>query len=191
MSVRSFIAVEIEDPAVYGAILRLRDSLGGLGLDAKLVEDENIHITIRFLGEVSPATIECVKRILDSVAASFKRFSIKIRGVGAFPNTFRPRVVWVGVSEGSEILSAIRSFIDKELIKCKTRDIHMDKEEFVPHITIARMRSARNVERLLKFLETNKDADLGASVVTRIKLKKSILTPRGPIYEDLYVVSLG
>ncbi|MEM2698761.1 MAG: RNA 2',3'-cyclic phosphodiesterase, partial [Ignisphaera sp.] len=96
MSMRAFIAVEIEDKDTLINIIRIRDALVNLGLDIKPVEDENLHITMRFLGEISSHTIEGIKKMLSSIPSIIKSFSITVKGIGAFPSISRPRVIWVG-----------------------------------------------------------------------------------------------
>jgi len=190
MSIRAFIAVEIENPTVLSNLIKVRDLLAETGADLKPVEDENIHLTIRFLGHISYTTLEVIKRILAALHDRVKPFTMHVKGVGAFPSLSRPRVVWAGVDKGSEELSAIRRFIDEEIARNRLMDVHRDQHEFSPHITLARIRSGRNIAKLIKILEQYSDYDFGESPVTQIKLKQSTLTPRGPIYKDIYVVKL-
>ncbi len=187
--IRSFIAVEIEDQEVLSKIIKIKDSILELGLDAKPVEDENIHITIRFLGETTLTTLNEIKNILNGLANIVRPFIISIRGIGAFPNALRPRVIWIGISEGFENLALIRRYIDNEIIRLKL-DVHEDEHGFSPHITIARVKSLRNINRFVEFYQSYKDFELGKSPVSKIKLKQSTLTPRGPIYRDIHVVNL-
>ena len=190
MSIRAFIAIEIENPTVLSNLIKIRDMLTETGADLKPVEDENIHLTIRFLGHISYTTLEVMKRILSELRERVKPFTMHVKGVGAFPSVSRPRVVWAGVERGVEELSAIRRFIDEEISRNRLIDVHRDQHEFSPHITLARVRSGRNIDRLVRLLEQYADYDFGESPVTQIKLKQSTLTPRGPIYKDLYVVKL-
>ena len=184
--VRAFIAVEIENMDVLSRIIKMRDQIVSTGADIKPVEDENIHLTIRFLGEFPESDLSIVQSALEGLR-DLKSFNIHITGLGAFPNIIRPRVIWVGVSEGSDRLKSIRSMIDKGL---RGGRFHRDQHEFSPHITLARVRSARNVDRLVELLNSYRDHDFGWSPVTRIVVKRSTLTPRGPIYNDIMRVNL-
>ncbi len=190
MAIRAFIAVEIENPNVLSNLIRIKNAIVETGADVKPVEDENIHLTIRFLGEVSVTTIEEIKRILTSIAQTINKFSMRVHGLGAFPSIQRPRVVWAGVIEGIDSLSRIRKIVDEEIVKRRLFDVHKDQHEFSPHITLARVRSGRNITRLVELITQYQDYDFGETPVTCIKLKQSTLTPRGPIYRDLYVVEL-
>jgi len=116
---------------------------------------------------------------------------MKVSGVGAFPSIIRPRVIWAGVIGGVEQLAEIRKIIDEGVAKARLHDVHRDQHTFSPHITLARIRSGRNISRVVELLNQLKDYDFGVTPVTEIKLKQSTLTPRGPVYRDLYVVKLG
>jgi 2'-5' RNA ligase len=184
---RLFIAVEIEDRSVLSRIMEVRNQIMGLGIDAKPVEDENIHLTLRFLGDVEENLIPSVERAMEPLA-SIPPFKMRVRGVGVFPDLRSPRVVWVGVGEGSEMLRSMRGILDRGLRGLK---IYEDEHGFTPHITIARVRGRANIDKLSIYVEENMDLDLGFSSVTRVVLKRSFLTPRGPIYSDVRRVILG
>ena len=187
--IRAFIAVEIENPEVLRKLIRVRDAIAGVG-GVKPVEDENIHLTIRFLGEVSEGTISEMKRILAGLS-SVESFVMRVRGVGAFPSPSRPRVVWAGVAEGADKLRMIRSFVDRAIVEHRLRDVKPDQHGFSPHITLARVKNPRAAAKLSQLLLQLQDEDFGTTPVTSIKLKRSILTPRGPIYHDIYEVELS
>jgi len=189
--IRAFIAVEIENPSVLSELIKVKNMISEIGADVKPVEDENIHLTIRFLGEIPAPVIEDVKRILSQLPSMFHSFEMHVYGVGAFPTPSRPRVVWAGVTTGADILHQMRKFIDSEITRRGLKEVHRDQHEFSPHITLARVRSSRNILKLVQLIEQLRDYDFGITRVTAVKLKQSTLTPRGPIYRDLYVVSLG
>lgn len=185
--IRLFVAVEVEDVESWRRILEFRDAVASCSIDGgiKPVEDENIHLTLRFIGEVPesylPRIIACLR-----VVESFESFRMTIRGVGAFPSIARPRVVWVGVSEGAEVLRRIRDSFEG----CLRPLAKGDHEEFVPHITVARIKGRYRPECLAAYLRKYESADFGASPVTSVKLKMSQLTPKGPIYTDVAVFRL-
>jgi len=111
--IRAFIAVDIDDPSVSKNIVSLRDALVSTGADLKPVEEENLHITIRFLGNIPITMVDDIYNIMKGIR--FKPFKIHVRGVGCFPNISRPRVIWVGVEEGYEELKRIHDEIEKGL----------------------------------------------------------------------------
>ena len=179
--IRAFIAIDIEEPTVVQRLVWLRDLFVQTGAPMKPVEDQNLHITLRFLGEIPSTLIEDIHANVLS-RLRFKKFSIKLAGVGAFPSTLRPRVIWVGVREGSDVLQALYKEIESGLRKLGFRP---EREEFVPHITLARIKGSRNIDRVVKLLQEYSDFEIGEIVVEAVRLKQSILTPRGPIYRTL------
>ncbi len=184
MAVRAFIAVDIDDPEVRKKIIAFRDAVAASGAHVKIVEDENIHLTLRFLGNIPETLIDDIYDVMRSIR--FKPFKIRVSGVGCFPNINRPRVVWVGVTEGYEELKRIRDELERGL---RGLGFRPEREEFVAHITVARVKSGRKREALRKVIEEFQDFDAGEMVVRYIRLKQSILTPRGPIYRTLREVS--
>ncbi len=178
--VRAFIAVDIEDPTIVSRLISIRDAFVATGAPMKPVEDQNLHITLRFLGEIPVSLIDEVYQVMNSV--SFRKFKVKLVGVGAFPSPVRPRVIWVGVREGAEELARIHREIEKGLRRLGFRP---EKEEFVPHITLARIKGSRNIDRVVKLINQYADYEVGEIIVESIRLKQSILTRSGPIYRTL------
>ncbi len=182
---RIFIAVDIEDPLIVSKVERLKDLVVSTGVPMKPVETQNLHITLRFIGESPYHIVEQVKEALSSL--SYKKFKIKLEGLGAFPSIIRPRVVWIGIVEGGDILKQIRDDIESKL---RRLNIRPEKQEFHPHLTIARIKGTRNISLLQKILEEYSDYTIGEMEVSSIRLKKSTLTRRGPIYETIAEVKL-
>jgi len=177
---RCFIAVDVEEPKLLDAIAEAQRRLQSSGADLKLVERENLHITLRFLGEIPPSLAEAVGELIREM--SFKPFRVCFRGVGAFPNIHRPRVIWIGVSDGAEELKGLYAQVERGLLGLGLRG---EDRPFTPHLTIARVRSGRNRDRLAMTLESLIDAEFGSLTVSHVRLKRSTLTPRGPIYTTL------
>ncbi len=177
---RVFIAVDINNEDVLNKLEKARDLLLESKADLKPVSRENMHITIRFIGTIPFEKVNEICTLLEKIR--FKPFKIMIKGIGVFPNISRPRVIWAGVSEGVEELSRIHDEIEKLLRKA---GIPPAREKFIPHITLARVKSGRNRQSLVKIITSIADMDFGETVVDRIVLKKSILTPYGPIYSDI------
>lgn len=180
--IRSFIAVDLEENLLED-FRRLQEQLSSSGADLKLVAPGNLHLTLRFLGEIPRSKVEAVIRGLEKIA--FKPFRVKFEGVGAFPNLNRPRVLWVGVSEGVEELKALAGRVEEVVLKA---GIPRDPKGFTPHLTLARVRSGRNLPSLSRILRELSAVELGAMTVTAVRLKRSVLTPKGPIYSNLYEV---
>jgi len=179
--VRSFIAVDVADGAILKRITDCQAELTRTGADLKPVEPENIHATLRFLGEVQVPLLDQVKSELAQV--SFQSFLVELRGVGAFPNPRRPNVVWIGITKGGEELQGIFSHLEPRL---RGLGFAADRKGFSPHITIGRVKSGRNREALYSGIMGMSDVEFGSMTVESIRLKKSTLTPKGPIYSTIY-----
>ena len=141
---------------------------------------------MKFLGEVSEDTVKEVDRRLSGLRLS--SFDVLVRGIGAFPDPRRPRVVWAGVARESEqaINSVASAFIAALEGVGKPED-----HDFHPHITLARVRSPLNSGALTSLLQSNSRRDLGGTRITSLKLKSSVLSPAGPTYTDVKEYALG
>ncbi|BEP17748.1 RNA 2',3'-cyclic phosphodiesterase [Pyrofollis japonicus] len=179
-TIRAFIAVDIEDPRVIARLVAIRDAFVATGAPMKPVEDQNLHITIRFLGNIPMGMVDEIARVIES--ARPRRVVIRLRGVGAFPSTSNPRVIWVGVSEGADELTRIYKEIEHGLRRLGFRP---EREEFVPHVTLARIKGRRNIDRVVKLLHELAEEEVGEIVLESVRLKQSILTRSGPIYKTL------
>jgi len=177
---RLFIAVDVSDNSVLGNLSRVRDLLLATGADLKPVATENMHITIRFIGETPLHVASEICRELSKL--EFKAFKVRVKGLGVFPNITRPRVIWAGVSEGFTELAKLHEEVEKML---RNLGIPPDREKFVPHITLARVRTDRGLDKVVKLLSELASVDFGEFVVNEVVLKRSTLTPSGPIYSNV------
>jgi len=182
--IRCFIAFELDSESVLKRLTEVQTLLARTGADLKVVEPKNIHITVRFLGNVTARTVEEIfegmKRVL------FVPFDVKIYGVGAFPDIRYPRVVWAGITEGADKLRGIFGHLEPHL---RGLGFAPDPKGFSPHLTIARVRSGRNKAELAKFISENVAYEFGTVRAASLRLKRSELTPKGPIYSTLKEVS--
>jgi 2'-5' RNA ligase len=160
--------------------LKIQRSLMGSGGNLKCVEPENLHITLKFLGDVDDSQLHQVVDIIETI--EFSPFDLYLKRAGVFPNLRRPRVVWVGVEEGVNKLSLIFDELEKKLTRVGFKP---ERRRFNPHLTVCRVRSGKNRAQLIQVVNELRDIDVGSVQVKYIKLKKSVLTPKGPIYSDL------
>jgi len=177
---RVFVAVDVPDGEAKGKIGEFQKALAQAGVDLKLVKLENIHNTLRFLGDTSRALVEHLKEELNKI--EFQPFRVGFNSVGVFPDPNRINVVWIGIDEGNVGLIDLSGKINRGLIRFK---ILPDKRGFIPHLTVARVQTSRNREALLKTVKTFSDSEFGFFEVNSFSLKQSTLTPAGPIYRDL------
>ena len=181
--IRSFIAVDLDNVTIKENIVKAQNDLKQTGGDLKLVEPEIMHLTLRFLGEIPEAIVQKVNEILDGVR--FQSFEASFSGLGSFPSLKRINVVWVGITQGQEQLGAIFQQIEPKL---RLIGMAPDNKGFSPHLTIARARSGRNIAALAEVISKMRDVEFGKMPVTSVRLKKSTLTPKGPIYTTLHEV---
>jgi 2'-5' RNA ligase len=182
--VRTFIAVKMADELIE-QIVKLQDDLKTVTEEkVKWVEPHNIHITLKFLGEIPSTKLESVFQATTKACLNFPAFELSLKDLGIFPNYRRPRVAWIGISEGKEELAEVAGRIDEEL-----SHIGFPKEErkFKSHITLARLK--RKPYKLLKEMKT-KSFSSELSTVDSVKVIKSKLTRKGPIYTVLKSIEL-
>jgi 2'-5' RNA ligase len=184
--VRAFIGIDI-DEAVRQKLVAAQGQLRATGAQLKLVEPPNIHVTMKFLGEVSDDKIGAIAEALGRAAAGTRQFDIRVKGIGVFPNLHYIRVVWTGVAEGRDEIIGLQQKIDRELGPLGFRS----ERGFVPHLTLARVKSAKQKERLASFIKEMTDAEFGVTRAQSVELKQSTLTSKGPIYSTLAQIKLG
>ncbi len=181
---RTFIAIELPKE-IKDALARLQEKLKSTGADVKWVEPDNIHLTLKFLGEIDEQKLDKIALILENIAKDKSSFHICISSIGAFPRNSSPRVIWVGIDKGDKETKEIAKQLEEKIQKI---GIPKEDRSFSSHITIGRTRSALNLQKLVQELKTLEN-DLGIKGMefdaTKITLFKSTLTPKGPIYEVL------
>jgi 2'-5' RNA ligase len=180
---RGFIAIDIE---TNQKIIELFNKIGQTGANLKIVEPQNIHITLKFLGDTDEKLIEEIEQIIEKSVKENNPFEIKLTGTGVFPNPGYIKVVWIGIEENG-IIGEIAGRIDEQTHKL---GFERDKRRFSPHLTIARVKSAKNKDRLIQVLNQYSDTEFIKFKVESIKLKKSELTPKGPIYTTLKEIKI-
>ena len=181
---RIFIAVDLINENIKHDILNIQRTLNHSGADLKSVEPHNLHFTIRFLGEISEQEATVVSSMLKDLDVS--SFKISFKGLGYFPNPRRISVIWIGIDDGKKEFVELAEQIEKKLERLNFKS----DRKFIPHLTICRVKTGRNKDQLIRTAEQFYDIDLGIDTVSSIKLKKSLLTPEGPIYTDLYEKAL-
>jgi 2'-5' RNA ligase len=178
---RCFIAVDLK-PELRCKISELQEAIRQLGINVKFVGPDNLHYTINFLGDLNENEVDTIKVALERIKCE-KEFPIKIGCLGYFGREDNIRTLWVGVKEGEDELI--------KLMKSVNKNINMGEKSFTPHLTIGRVKTSKNQAFLLKFIEKNKDVNVGEMYVKEVKLKLSELRSDGPVYSDLFIVALG
>jgi 2'-5' RNA ligase len=179
------VAIEIPDKGVLDSLVSFQRELAATGADLKLVEKQNLHFTVKFLGDISETQASDADARLRSLQLGGAVVSVV--GVGAFPTVHRPNVVWVGVGRDDE--SKVR-FIAEGVIKALEGIGESDNRPLQAHLTLARVRSGVNRGELAALIRVSSEKAFGSIKLTTFRLKSSQLTPSGPIYRDVGVYNL-
>lgn len=184
---RAFIGIALPD-AVREALAVLQRELAQSGADVKWVERDNLHVTLKFLGEISAPQRGAIEALLLRVASEEGPFALSLAGVGAFPSMTAPRVLWVGAAEGRERVVRLAEAIERE-----GAAIPLPREDrpYAAHVTFGRVRSGRHLGELAQRLQQCAWQPQGPWRVTSVTLYQSILGSAGPRYTVLADVSLG
>ena len=164
---RLFIAIEVSEE-IKAELKKVVDKLKEVDADVKWVRKEGLHITLKFLGEVDENGMDKIVNILEQISGEKNPFTVSFKGLGAFSDLKRPRVIWVGIERGKEELKDIA----KEL----------DVREFSPHLTLGRVKSGRNRNELASALTDQNNLTMPELNVTKINLMESILKREGAEY---------
>ncbi len=178
--IRSFIAFDLESEQVLNKLAFVQKLLVETGADLRPVATQNIHVTIRFLGNISPAMVDKLHEAMKKV--KFIPFTILIKGLGVFPSLNYPRVVWAAITEGAEQLKSIFSQLEPQI---RSIGFAPDQYGFSPHLTIARVKSGANKQNLAEFVTKKTDYEFGTIKADCLRLKRSQLSPKGPTYSTL------
>jgi 2'-5' RNA ligase len=182
--VRAFLAIDI-DESTRGELVSAQSALPKAGIRLKLVEPQNLHLTLKFLGEVSEDKIAEISETLTNTTTGFQEFEMQVKGLGAFPSLHRPRILWAGIAEGRERVVELQRRLDASL-----QPVGFPPErDFHPHITLARVKFVRGGE-LASFIRGASTKEFGTTRVGEVTLVQSTLTPKGPIYTKLVGVKL-
>mgnify|MGYP001202575620 CR=1 FL=1 len=180
---RGFIAIDIESNK---KLIEFENEVKKTGTDLKLVEPKNVHITLKFLGDIEETLADELEKIIINAVKEMKSFDIQLKGTGVFPNNNYIKVVWLGI-QNSKPIAEIAQRIDEQTSKI---GFEKERRSFSPHLTISRVKTVKNKDQLLQVLEKYRDVEFADIKVDNIKLKKSELTPNGPIYTDIKIIKI-
>jgi 2'-5' RNA ligase len=187
MVFRAFIAVDLERPELVTSLL---EELANLPVSLKLVKPEQIHLTLKFLGNVEEARVPEIVKVMYSAVEGISPFEVTLQGVGAFPSLRNANVIWLGLKNAA-LLSRIASRLEGSL---KKLGFPPEKREFTPHLTLARLKSKWGGRvaggEIVSFLEKYSATSFGVVKIDRIRLKKSVLSQKGPTYYTVEEVML-
>jgi len=187
-TLRTFVAVEI-DRQIRARAAELIELLRGSTADVKWVETHNLHLTMKFLGDVHEQELAQVCRAVQRGAAEVNPFELEICGAGAFPNAARPRTVWLGAGAGSDQMIVLHDAVEATLAKLGYREEH---RQFQTHLTIGRVRGGGpGIIELGKLLQHHVGFLAGRMSVNKVTVFSSTLTSDGPVYDTIGTASLA
>lgn len=186
-TMRAFIAIELP-PAVRTELADLQQRLQRTGLKARWVRPENIHLTLKFLGEIDPQNAAQISAAVKRAAEKHIPFTLTVSGIGVFPHIRKARVMWAGLSGGVTELINLHKDLDAALVAC---GLEPEKRSFRGHLTLARFRDRVNPDKLETALKDSGRARMGHWTVADLVLFQSDLRPAGPIYSRLAAHPLG
>jgi 2'-5' RNA ligase len=178
--------VELPDE-VKKNISKLVAALTKSTAQVKWVTTKNLHITLKFLGWVEEKDLENIIELTRQSVADSGSFKAKFSGIGTFPEGKSPRVVWVGTEEGGGKLCELANRLEKNLSDAGFRS---EEREFKPHLTIGRVKEKKGVDDLKIRISKVGNSKFGETIVDKVHIMKSTLTPKGPIYEIFKEVKL-
>lgn len=186
--IRTFVAVNLSS-SVQAGVAKLIRSLQAEVEGTKWVETQNLHVTLKFLGDIP---LNDLPRLIDALiraAQQVESFDLEFSGFGAFPDEKSPKTIWIGCERGAEELTRLAAHIEEELFQL---GYSKENRRFSPHLTIGRVKKGNpfSDDALTRLFETQRSRSFGSCGVDEMVLYSSELTRRGPIYDELAVVPL-
>ena len=185
--VRTFIGIALND-AVRKNLVSLQRELSAGGAKVKWVEEENLHLTMKFLGDVDMTLIGEIGQVLQDSVAQVEPFTFTVHGAGAFPGTASARIVWVGATGPIETLAKIYNHLNENLARL---GVARENRRYVPHITLGRVKSPSKGRELTELIKKNSEKVFGDVDAGEILLMMSELSSSGPKYSVLSTAQMG
>lgn len=184
--IRAFIAIDLDDRViekVYNVIGILKSRI----TDIRWVKQENLHLTLKFLGNIAESQVEPIAAALRHPLGLFSPCAISAKGLGVFPDFRRPKILWVGLT-GNRLVQ-LAAEIESALMPL---GFTPENRAFTPHLTIGRWREgSRPAKNLRQKIDSLNDFEFGACAVRQIVLFQSVLKPEGASYSELRTIQLG
>jgi len=179
---RAFVAIELPAP-VRDAVADVMGELRRAQADVAWVRPENLHVTMRFLGEMTDEQRQMLADVLARIAGNFQPIPIALSGLGAFPSISAPRVVWVGISQGQDPLVQLAGQLEDAVVAL---GMPRDTRRFTAHVTLGRVRTPRHRAQLVASLRDLTWTPPGPFIADHLTLFQSQLTSSGAIYTPVF-----
>ncbi|MGA3084334.1 MAG: RNA 2',3'-cyclic phosphodiesterase [Thermodesulfobacteriota bacterium] len=179
--IRSFLAIELPEDQKE-TVAEYIQELRQVPSKIKWVLPHQTHFTLKFFGSIMPETVKKIAQDLSPVLSEFPKFHLTLKGIGAFPNLFRPRVVWLGLGGETDSLQGIHQVIDQALIPL---GIPKEERPFQGHLTLGRNKENQINESVYRHLSEWSKEETAPFAVEKVFLFQSDLKPAGPVYTKL------
>lgn len=183
---RTFIAVELSKGTI-SELKRVISELNISGANIKWIKPDTLHLTLKFLGDIPEEMVPVISRKLKQLAEETDPFDLSIKGIGVFPEWRNARVIWVGIEKGAEELSALASRVEEAMASA---GFPRDKRKFLPHITVGRMRSAKNMDKLQETARALEVEEISTPIAA-LTFFRSELTRTGAIHTPIEIVDFS
>ncbi len=181
-TIRAFIALKLPEN-ILSFIKKIQKDLKQYGFALRWVKPENIHLTLKFFGNVSDSEAENIKLALSDCIGRFSPLLLSANAIGVFPSIMRPKVIWVGISGQMPMLFSLQNVLEKRL-----EEVGFKKEDrpFQGHLTMGRFKGRVDSAKLVEAIKKYKDINSDVFAAEEIILYKSDLKPDGPVYTELF-----
>jgi 2'-5' RNA ligase len=180
-TIRTFIALELP-PSLISLLAKVQENLQSMGLRAKWVRPENIHLTLKFLGNINPADIDNIGGAMVDAVGEIETFNLVAGGIGVFPGINRPRVIWVGLKGQIQLLFAMQRLLEDNLAALGYKK---EKRPFKGHLTLGRFKQSVNPNTIRRVLQEFGNLAIEEFTARRVIFYKSDLKPTGAVYSQL------
>jgi 2'-5' RNA ligase len=186
-TIRTFIALELP-PSITSLLAKVQEDLQSMGLRAKWVRPENIHLTLKFLGNINPTDIDNIGGAMVDAVGEIETFNLVAEGIGVFPGIKRPRVIWVGLKGQVQLLFAMQRLLEDGLAALGYKK---EKRPFKGHLTLGRFKQRVNPHTIRRVLQEFGDLIIEDFTARRVIFYKSDLKPTGAVYSQLQQASFN
>lgn len=178
---RCFVGITVAEP-IRTLLLKVQDALRRAEGDVKWVDEAQLHLTLKFLGDLTEDAVSTLRARLTEEAVRWPRMALTYAGTGAFPEKGELKVIWAGCTGDIDKLAGLAAAIERH---AESVGVPAERRPFVAHLTLGRVKSARNLHRLREAIAQQRQVPLGKDEVAGFVLFKSTLTSQGPIYERI------
>jgi 2'-5' RNA ligase len=179
--IRAFIAIELPEKIIY-TIGKVQEEIKSYGVKIRWVRPNNIHLTLKFLGDIKETDTEKIARVISESVTGYPPISLAVKGIGVFPGIKQPRVLWLGISKQLNLLTGLQKTLDEKL---EAMGFPKEKRPFKGHLTLGRIKDKIDPKRLHDVLKDFTQFESEHFFGERIILYKSELKPKGAVYTKL------